>query len=264
MKNQDGPTILIKIGSGVILKDNKLDKMFLQDKVKEISKLSKEGTKIILVSSGAVAMGMEIEHLDKRPSDTTDLQLLSGKGQVRLMSKYIGYFKVYGIDVAQILLTSHNFRYDKEVTNFKGIIRDYTLRGDMPIINANDVITKDELISDVFHRFSDNDQLAVLVAILLNVDKIVILTNVDGLYTDNPFKNPNAKLIREVDHVTSEIEKISKKGTSDEGLGGMHSKVMSAKKAMEKGITTIVANGKYHLKDILENKVNCTVFRKKI
>ena len=255
--------ILIKIGSSIIAKNSKLDKEFLKNKVKEISDLIKEGKKIILVSSGAVVMGMESENLSKRPSDTMGLRLLSGKGQVRLMSKYIKYFKQYGIDVAQILLTHHNFLNKEEIKNLISIINGYLEKGDIPIINTNDVVSQDELAFDQFNRIGDNDQLAALVAIHLGVDIVLILTNVDGLYEDNPYNNPDTKLIKEVNEVTVDIEEMAKKGISKNGLGGMHSKVMSAKKVMVNGITTIVANGKYEIKQILENKVNYTLFSRK-
>lgn len=261
---QKGNRILIKIGSAIIAKNGKFDKEFLKNKVKEISNLIINGKKIILITSGAVVMGMEIENLKERPLNTAKLQLLSGKGQVRLMNKYAKYFWEHNIDTAQILLTHHNFLNESEVKNLRDIINGYLEKGDIPIINTNDVVTKDELTPCSFSGFSDNDQLAALVAVHLDVNLMLILTNVDGLYEDNPYNNHNAKLIKNVTKVTDDIENMAKRGVSKNGLGGMYSKVMSAKIAMEKGISTIVAHGKYDINKILENKVNRTTFSKKV
>lgn len=254
--------ILIKIGSGIISKDSKLDKEFLKKKVTELAGLIKAGKRIILVSSGAVAMGMEIEGLTVRPKNLFKLQLLSGKGQPKLMSAYIDYFKEYNIQVGQVLLTHYNFKNPLEIANVRSIMDGYLSHGDLPIINENDAITNEEFTRTKQYLFSDNDELATIIATNLSVDLLLILTDVDGLYNKNPNKNTDAKLIRRVYSVTPDIENMAKKGISEIGMGGMLSKVLSAKKAMENGITTIITNGKYDLRDILENKVNCTIFDK--
>ena len=218
--------IVIKFGTVVITKDQKLNKNWIEKKAKEISDLIHSGKNIILISSGSVGAGMDIENLEKRPKNILKLQLLSGIGQPRLMRIYEAKFKKFGVRIAQVLLTHHNFLTREEVQNLTDVVEGYFKSKVLPIINTNDIITKEELMNGSAIKFSDNDQLAALVAKRINADLMLILTNVDGLF--KKFNKDKQKLIENVEKVTDDILEVSKSGKSLLGLGGMYSKVKAA------------------------------------
>lgn len=250
---------LIKIGSSLISRGNRVNYRWLRGKVREIAGLSRQGYQIAIVTSGAVAAGMEIENLDIRPRDTLRLQLLSGMGQIKLMKYYKDYFKREGIRIAQVLLTHHNFSTQSEERTIRTIMEAYLEQGTIPIVNENDMVNKEEVEADPI--FSDNDILAALVAIRLKADLLLILTDVDGLYQANPKHNSDVRLVEEVAEIDRRIEQMAARETNPLGLGGMASKVRAAKMVAEWGIETIVANGRYPIADILGDRVQRTVFR---
>jgi glutamate 5-kinase len=251
--------LLIKIGSALISQGSRIDYRWLRGKVREIAGLVRCGEQIALVTSGAVAAGMELQGLSKRPGETLELQLLSGMGQIRLMKYYKDLFKRFGIRVAQVLLTHHNFSTQSEERTIREIMEAYLAQGTIPIVNENDMINKEEVEAQPV--FSDNDILAALVAVRLRAQRLLILTDVDGLYQANPKQNSRVALIEEVPEIDRRIEQMAAKETNPLGLGGMASKVRAAKMAGEQGIETIVANGRYRLADILAHRVPRTVFR---
>ncbi len=250
---------LIKIGSALINRKNRIDTRWLQAKVAEIAALKNKGGEILLVSSGAVAAGMEIENLSTRPRDTLKLQLLSGIGQIRLMKYYKDCFKEHRIVVAQILLTHHNFDSSNEEKSITAIMNAYLDQGTIPIVNENDMVNKEEV--EYKPIFSDNDILAALVAVRLKVDLLLILTDVDGLFRGDPKEDTGAELIETVELIDERIKDMASKESNPLGLGGMHSKVEAAEIAGRQGIDTIVANGHHALEDILEQRVQRTLFR---
>jgi|ETNmetMinimDraft_2_1059921.scaffolds.fasta_scaffold37301_3 glutamate 5-kinase len=247
--------ILIKIGTATVTKNQRLDLEWIREKTGEIAKLKNE---IILITSGAVGAGMEVEGLSKRPTGNLELQLLSGKGQVQLMESYNDSFKRHNVQTAQVLLTHHNFKTKEEVVNIKNVVNAYVKEGTIPIINTNDVVTSEEF--NLGHGFTDNDELAALVAVALDVDLLLILTDVDGLCTKDPRRNNCYDLVKCVKKVDAKVKAMASKEGSIMGLGGMLSKVEAARKVNAKGIVTVVANGKYKIKDVLSGKVNRTVF----
>jgi len=251
--------ILIKIGSSLLSKNNRLNLELLRLKVKEVSKLFSEGHEIIIVSSGAVVSGMEIENLKERPKDTLKLQLLSGEGQILLMKAYKELFDKENIKIAQVLLTHHNLDTDKEGKTITRIINAYLKQKVIPIINENDLINKEEL--DNNYLFTDNDILAAIIANKLDVNLTVILTDVDGLFDSNPRLNKNPRLIEEVNEINERIKKIASSETNNLGKGGMYSKVLAAEMMKTKNIKVIVANGNLNLSDIINNKVKRTIFK---
>jgi glutamate 5-kinase len=250
--------ILIKIGSALISRRNRIQYRWLKRKVHEIASLHREGDQIILVSSGAVAAGMEIERISERPRDTLELQLLSGMGQIKLMKYYKDYFKLEDIRVAQVLLTHHNFASGGEESTIRLILDAYLKKGVIPIVNENDMVNKEEVESKPV--FSDNDILAALVAIRAGVDLLLILTDVDGLYRANPKSNAHVGFVGEVAAIDEEIEAMAARESNRLGLGGMASKVRAAKMAVAGGIPTIVSNGRYSLPDILAGRTRRTLF----
>ncbi|UCF99606.1 MAG: glutamate 5-kinase [Spirochaetaceae bacterium] len=250
--------LCIKIGTALISRGNRLNYRWLKGKVREIAALQKRGNEIVIVSSGAVAAGMEIARETIRPTETLKLQMMSGMGQIRLMKYYKDYFKAEGICIAQILLTHHNFASRNEEGTIREIMKAYLRAGVIPIVNENDMINKEEV--EFKPVFTDNDILAALVAVRVGVDLLVILTDVDGLYQGNPKRDRRAKLVEEVEAIDRAVEQMAARETNPLGLGGMASKVQAAKMVASHGIDTIVANGRYSLDQVLAKEVPRTRF----
>jgi glutamate 5-kinase len=175
------------------------------------------------------------------------------------MKCYKDLFKRFGIRVAQVLLTHHNFSTQSEERTIREIMEAYLEQRTIPIVNENDMVNKEEVEAQPI--FSDNDILAALVAVRLRADRLLILTDVDGLYQANPKHNSDVALVEEVRQIDRSIEQMAAKETNPLGLGGMASKVRAARLAAEQGIETIVGNGRYRLTDILAHRVPCTRFR---
>jgi glutamate 5-kinase len=250
--------ICIKIGTALISRNNRLRYRWLKGKVHEIAALQRQGNEVAIISSGAVAAGMEIAGQKIRPTETLELQMMSGIGQVRLMKYYKEYFKREGIHVAQILLTHHNFATRNEEATIREIMEAYLRLGIVPIVNENDMINKEEV--EFKPVFSDNDILAALVAIRIKARLLLILSDVDGLYRGNPKQDRRAQFVEEVELIDRRIEEMAAKESNPLGLGGMASKVRAAKIATSHGIDTIVANGRYPLDHVLNRKVASTLF----
>ncbi len=251
--------ICLKIGTALISRGNRLSCRWLKGKVREIAELHRRGHEIVIVSSGAVAAGMELAGLKERPTETLQLQLMSGMGQIRLMKYYKDYFKAENIQVAQVLLTHHNFASRNEEATIRSIMEAYLQRRVIPIVNENDMINKEEV--EFRPVFTDNDILGALVAIRIKAELLFILTDVDGLYQGNPKQNNRVKLVREVRAIDRSIEEMAVQGKNPLGLGGMASKVRAAKMVAAEGIATIVANGRYPLLDVLQEQAPRTLFR---
>ncbi len=251
-------TILVKVGSALISEGPRIRFPWLAQKVWEIAGLIEQGHRFLIVSSGAVAAGMELQGVTKRPTDILELQLLSGIGQVRLMKYYKDLFKERGVSVAQILLTHHNFASERERDTITQIIDAYLRKNVVPVVNENDMVDKEEF--DYAKSFSDNDILAAIVAINVGVDLAVLLTDVDGLYAADPKKHEKAELIEEVSEVTAEIEAMAGDPNAL-GLGGMSSKIDAARRITQEGIPAIIASGNYPLEDVIGRRVPATSFR---
>jgi len=251
-------TILLKIGSALISEGPRIRFPWLAQKVWEIAALHEEGHRFIIVSSGAVAAGMELKGITDRPKDVLELQLLSGIGQVRLMTYYKDLFGERRISVSQVLLTHHNFSSARERETITGILHAYVAAGVIPVINENDMVDKEEF--DYRQTFSDNDILAALVAVNGRVDLAVLLTDVDGLFAADPKHNDSVRFIDEVARVTPEIEAMASASSNPLGLGGMSSKVLAARRMSEAGIATLIASGHHSLADIVQNRVRSTRF----
>jgi glutamate 5-kinase len=251
--------ICLKIGTALISRGNRLSYRWLRAKVREIASLHREGSEIVIVSSGAVAAGMEISGLESRPTQTLQLQLLSGMGQIRLMKYYRDYFKPEGIRVAQVLLTHHNFASRNEEATIREIMEAYFRERVIPIVNENDMINKEEV--EFKPVFTDNDILAALVAVRVKAELLLILTDVNGLYQGNPKQDSRAKLVEEVELIDRRVEQMAARESNPLGLGGMASKVRAARMTAAEGIDTIVANGRFALQEVLDRKTPLTLFR---
>jgi len=231
--------MVIKIGSSSLTsKAGGLDKVSMKRFVNEVSSLIKRGMEVIMVTSGAIAAGLENLNIKKKPEDITLLQAAASIGQVELMRLYSNLFLTSGLKIGQILLTHEDTTRRKQYLNIKNTIKKLISLNIVPVINENDSVAVDEI------KFGDNDQLAALVAILAESDILIILTDIDGMYDKNPRIYNDAKLISYIDKINEDIEKAAGGIGSTYGIGGMESKIKAAKICSFSGIKTIIANSK--------------------
>jgi glutamate 5-kinase len=224
--------IVVKIGSNSITgkNDQKLDLL-----VDALATVMERGTEVVLVSSGAIATGMPLFDFDSKPTDLDTFQALAAVGQFRLVSRYQKSLERYGIIAGQVLLTVHDLEKQESVDNAKKAIERLFTLGTLPIVNENDTVATSEI------RFGDNDRLASLVAIFLQADALILLSDVDGLYTAPP-ETSGAKLIDRV-HFGQDISGLEIGGTNTGvGTGGAITKVAAAKACTESGVAVILTN----------------------
>jgi glutamate 5-kinase len=255
--------IVVKVGTqGITTADGKLDETEMQKLANQIASSTKNGDKIVLVTSGAVAAGIEELGISPKQKDVAFQQAAAATGQSVLMAKYREFFKKYEIKVAQILLTAEDLSNRASYVHTCDVLSLLLKVGVIPIINENDVTSVDELMHAEGYKvnFSDNDILSVLVAGAVCADLVIILSDVDGLYTSDP-SEPGAQLIKTVDSITTEISGLS--GKSKRGRGGIQSKIKAAEIATSCGIPLIIANSRREnvIVDILRGKEVGTYFK---
>jgi len=257
--------VVVKIGTSSLTKnDGSLDEEEMRRLVNQIAKAVKQGNKIVLVTSGAVAAGIAELGIPPKPNDIVFQQASAATGQSILMSKYRELFRKHGLKVAQILLTAEDLSNRVSYLHTCDVLEMLLQFGVVPIINENDVTSIDELIpvtKGYRVNFSDNDLLSVLVANAIEADLVAILSDVDGLYTMNPEK-PGATIVKTVDKITSEL-KDAVEGKSRLGRGGMKTKLKAAEIATSSGIPVVIANSRREnvLLDILAGKAVGTYFK---
>lgn len=250
--------IVIKVGTSSLTYDTgKINIRQIELLAQVISDLCHSGCEVALVTSGAIAVGVSKLGFEKRPDKTPEKQAASAVGQSELMSLYGKFFSEYGKDVAQLLLTKNILDNKERKENAINAFNTLFEWGVVPIINENDVISTAEI------KFGDNDTLSDVVAELINADLLIILSDIDGLYDKNPAKYPDAKLVSEVYEITDEVMSSAGGEGTSRGTGGMVTKLIAAKHAMNAGIEMIIANGKNPkiIYDILEGKAVCTRFK---
>lgn len=232
---------VVKVGTSTLTYENgKINYRRIESLCKVLSDLQNSGEKIILVSSGAIGVGMGKAGLEKRPSETKKKQALAAIGQCELMFMYDKLFGEYNHSVAQILLTRYAVETEQKKQNVINTIDELLNMGIIPIINENDTVAIDELEGN---NFGDNDMLSAIVAGLVGADRLIILTDIDGLYTANPRTNPNAKKIDIVERITDEIYEMAAGSGSNRGTGGMITKLHAADYATTRGVECHVMNG---------------------
>lgn len=224
--------------------------------VKEASELIKEGLSIIIVSSGAIGCGLAKLGLKNRPKDYKKLQALASVGQIHLMSLYQQEFNKHNLHIGQILLSADDTRDSTRKSNVRNTLEVLLEKGIVPIINENDSVAIEEL------SYGDNDTLSALVSILLYVDLLIILTDVEGLFDKNPKIHEDGKIIRQVDKISEDLEKLVEDIDGDITFGGMKSKIQAVKKATIVGIPAIITsfNNKNLLKRLLKGEELGTYF----
>lgn len=249
--------IVIKIGSNILTQSNGgLNHKRVAAIAKEVSELFDDGHDVVVVSSGAIAAGMGKLGFDRKPTDIQLKQACAAVGQSLLMRAYAKAFHHHGRKVGQILLTQGIFSNRGTYLNSKNTIDALLSFGVVPIVNENDTISTEEI------KFGDNDRLAALVAGLIEAERLVILSDVDGLYPEDPKKNPKVRLITTVEEITPDIEQLAGGAGSVVGTGGMYSKILAAKKATSHGIVVHIVSGRtYGLASaILAGKKHGTTF----
>ncbi|MDE6102416.1 MAG: glutamate 5-kinase [Ruminococcus sp.] len=252
--------IVIKLGTSTLAhKTGKLNIRRMTNLVRVISDLHNSGREIIMVSSGAVGLGAGKLGLAGKPKDTRMKQAVAAVGQCELMHIYDDMFEKYSVTVAQILLTKTIISNPNHCSNFKNTVETLISMGVIPIVNENDTIAIDELELEI----GENDSLSALVADLAGADLLLILSDIDALYDDDPRINPDAKPINFVEKITPEIESVAGGAGTSLGTGGMSTKINAAKIASAAGIDMIIMNGKNPdlLYDLFEDKELGTLFK---
>ena len=254
--------IVIKLGTSTLAhKTGKLNIRRMTNMVRVISDLHNSGREIIMVSSGAVGLGAGKLGLPEKPKDTKTKQAVAAIGQCELMHVYDDMFAKYSVTVAQILLTKTIINNANHCENFMNTVEKLVNMDVIPIVNENDTIAIDELELEI----GENDSLSALVAELAKADLLLILSDIDALYDDDPRTNPDAKPIPLVEKITPEIEAMAGGAGTSLGTGGMSTKITAAKIATNAGIDMIIMNGKdpEKLYDLFENKEIGTLFKAK-
>ena len=232
---------VVKVGTSTLTYENgKINYRRIESLCKVLSDLQNRGEQIMLVSSGAIGVGMGKAGLAKRPTETKKKQALAAIGQCELMFMYDKLFGEYNHSVAQILLTRDAVEIDYKRQNVINTIDELLEMNIIPIINENDTVAIDELEGN---NFGDNDMLSAIVAGLVSADRLIILTDIDGLYDSNPRTNPDAKKIEIVDSISEDILSMAAGSGSNRGTGGMITKLQAADYATKHGVEVYVING---------------------
>jgi len=235
----DSKRWIIKIGSSLVTDDGRgLDETAIKSWTAQIAKLREQGKQVLLVSSGAVAEGMVRLNWNTRPDALHELQAAAAVGQMGLVQTYESCFKNHGILSAQILLTHDDLSDRKRYLNARSTLRSLLDLGVIPIINENDTVATDEI------RFGDNDTLAALVANLVEADALIILTDQQGLYSEDPRKNPNAEFISCGQANDANLHKMASSSGGALGQGGMSTKLSAAQRAARSGTATLITSGR--------------------
>lgn len=230
--------IVVKIGTSTLTHSTgRINIRRVESLCRILSDLKNAGHEVILVSSGAIGMGVGKLMLNEKPKDIPTKQAAAATGQCELMYVYDNEFSKYNHIIAQILITNADIENEKHYKNFRNTITRLLELQVLPIINENDTIATDEI------SIGDNDTLGAIVAVSVDADLLILLSDIDGLYDSNPKDNPDAKLISEVYEITEDIEKMGGGKGSELGTGGMETKLNAAKIATEKGIDMVIANG---------------------
>lgn len=243
--------VVVKIGSSSLTTvDGELDEVKLQEHVEAMAKLKSAGHEVILVSSGAVAAGFKDLGYSSRPVTISGKQAAAAVGQGQLMQKYTEQFGKHGITTAQLLLTRQNLLYKELYQNVNGALKELLKRQVLPIINENDSVSVKGL------TFGDNDMLSALVSGIVHANELIILTDIDGIYAQNPHVYPNAKKYNYLADISDDLIKATSSSGSKMGTGGMRSKVEAARTAKSLGTQVFIGSGSgsNKLLEILEGK----------
>ncbi len=250
--------VVVKVGTSTLThKTGNLNIRHVEILCRVLSDLKNAGHEVILVSSGAIGMGVGKLSLGSRPTDMPTKQAAAAVGQCELMYTYDRLFSQYNHTVAQILITGEDMNHEERYGNFRNTLHRLLELGALPIINENDTVSTAEI------AVGDNDTLGAMVARSAEAELLVLLTDIDGLYTADPRNDPDARLIPVVEEITPELLAMAGGKGSALGTGGMATKLHAAELCMAEGISTVIANSDDPeiLYDILEGKPVGTLFK---
>lgn len=236
---KDKQRIVIKIGTSSLThpETGALDLIKIEVLIREICDLKNSGKEVILVSSGAIGVGRQVLHLKERPVKIAEKQACAAIGQASLMMIYQKLFHEYGHTCAQILMTKDTITEELSRFNAVNTFNQLLLMGAVPVVNENDTVSTYEI------QFGDNDSLSAEVAALMEADLLIIFSDIDGLYTDDPHSNPQAQFISMVTQLDDHLMQLGKGSVSSVGTGGMETKLHAARTAAEAGVDMVIANG---------------------
>ena len=259
----DKQRIVIKIGSSSLTHAHtgEVDLMKIEKLVRVISDLRGQGKDVVLVSSGAIAAGRQALGHHRKPDTLAEKQAFAAVGQARLMMVYQKLFAEYNQTAAQVLLTKDTMVNDSSRYNAQNTFDELLNLGTIPIVNENDTVSTSEI--PYVDSFGDNDRLSAIVAALIGADLLILLSDIDGLYTDDPRENPEAGFISLVPEITPEFLRMGKDTSgSDVGTGGMSAKLAAARIATDSGADMVIANGDQVdvILDIMSGKEKGTLF----
>jgi len=248
--------VVVKIGSSVLTSSRGLDLGVINRLCDEFSMLREQGRQVVIVSSGAIASGIRKVGLSEIPKTIPQKQAAAAAGQGSLIQAYEDAFSHYNLKVAQVLLTSDDLTNRRRYLNARHTLQTLLEWGIIPIVNENDTVVVDEI------KFGDNDNLSALIAQLTEADLLVALTDMDGLYDSDPRENQNAKILPLIHRIDKKVEDFAGGQPSKFGTGGMHSKLLAARKVTAAGVPMIIGNGRtrYILKHIFDGEEVGTLF----
>ncbi len=251
--------IVIKIGSSLLIDNKKIRKKWLYSFAKDIKKLRDKNKKIIIVSSGAIALGCKKMNYNKKQLKIDKSQAIASIGQIELMNLFSQTFSKLKLNISQILLTLDDTEERRRSINAKRTFDNLFQLDYIPIVNENDTTATSEI------KYGDNDRLASRVAQITNADTLILLSDVDGLFTKNPKLFKEAKLIKKIENFDKDIQNVKIKGMTKLGSGGMNTKIEAAKICNLAGCNMVIANGlNLNPISLIEKKNNCTWFSPKI
>lgn len=258
---KDKKRVIVKIGSSSLTypETGNLDLAKIEKLIRILTDLHHQGKDVVLVTSGAVAVGRKVLGLKERPVERTVKQACAAVGQASLMMLYQKLFAEYNQVAAQILMTKYTMINDISRFNAENTFKELFQMGVIPIVNENDTVSTDEL---EYGEFGDNDTLSAIVTALVGGDLLILLSDIDGFYTDDPHTNPDAKLISQVDAINDDLMGMAKNAISSVGTGGMATKVSAAKLVTASGADMVITNGDnvQNIYDIMEGKDVGTLF----
>ena len=240
LKPSKARRIVVKIGSALLVdsETGRLRKSWLESLCADVAELKAGGTDVVLVSSGSIGLGRGLLGLPKRPLQLRDAQAAAAAGQIQLAQAYADALTPYGLTAAQILLTLEDTADRRRYLNARATMATLLSLGAIPIVNENDTVATDEI------RFGDNDRLAAQIAVTAGADQLVLLSDVDGLYTANPQTDANAQHLAEIAEITPEIDSMAGDPVSGLSKGGMRTKLLAARTATASGCALCITSGK--------------------
>ena len=257
LKLTDAKRVVVKVGSALLVDAEKgrLNRAWLESLAGDIARMKKRGQELIVVSSGAIALGRRHLNLPAGKLRLEESQAAAAVGQIRLAHAYKELLDAHEITVAQILLTLGDTEQRRRYLNARGTLKTLLALGAVPVINENDTVATTEI------RYGDNDRLAARVAQMVGADCLVLLSDIDGLYTANPHLDADAQFVAKVLEITPQIEAMAGGSASEVGSGGMHTKIAAAKIAVGAGIHLCISKGALdHPLRSIEEGTRCTWF----